>query len=131
MIYCFDLRNAHAAEAALPLRLMGKPNRSRSRAERGHGGRTRGDAGHEHREHGSRGVDTPNTMEPEPTLAELMRRADALRRTGEALVQSMGELAAQIDAAMSQRHPAGTGLGIRRRKSRTVAPAAAVGAGRE
>ena len=41
----------------------------------------------------------------EPTLAELMDRADALRRTAEVLVRRMEDLAAQIDSAVAAQDP--------------------------
>jgi hypothetical protein len=39
----------------------------------------------------------------EPTLAELLQRSDALRRTAESLHRRMHDLAARIDTALSNR----------------------------
>ena len=94
---------------------MAQPKLARSRATREYGGRTRGGAGQEPREHGDGGAGTRSEPQPEPTLAELAARADALRRTGEALMRRMSELAAQIDVALSKRDPREPALSASRR----------------
>jgi hypothetical protein len=74
---------------------MGRQARGRKRSARGHGGRTRGDAGHP-------ATPEPESVPTEPSVSELVARAQALRQTAVVLCRHMEELAQQMDAVAAR-----------------------------